>query len=80
MVCVVINPLLISNFARLSLRKTITDKKDVLTIAQFLLAHRSELSTTYDHLGILFFFQYSNIRLSITVSFSIISSICRILF
>jgi transposase len=32
-VCVVINPLLISNFARLSLRKTKTDKKDALTIA-----------------------------------------------
>jgi len=44
MVCVVINPLLISNFARLSLRKTKTDKKDALTIAQFLLVHRSELS------------------------------------
>ena len=44
MVCVVINPLLISNFARLSLRKTKTDKKDALTIAQFLWAHRSELS------------------------------------
>jgi len=42
--CVVINPLLISNFARLSLRKTKTDKKDALTIAQFLLAHRSQLS------------------------------------
>jgi transposase len=44
MVCVVINPLLISNFARLSLRKTKTDKKDALTIAQFLLVHGSELS------------------------------------
>jgi transposase len=44
MECVVINPLLISNFARLSLRKTKTDKKDALTIAQFLLAHRGELS------------------------------------
>jgi transposase len=43
-VCVVINPLLISNFARLSLRKTKTDKKDALTIAQFLLAHHSKLS------------------------------------
>jgi transposase len=42
--CVVINPLLISNFARLSLRKTKTDKKDALTIAQFLLAHGSQLS------------------------------------
>ncbi len=42
--CVVINPLLISNFARLSLRKTKTDKKDALTIAQFLLAHKDSLS------------------------------------
>jgi len=43
-ICVVINPLLISNFARLSLRKTKTDKKDALSIAQFLLVHRGELS------------------------------------
>ncbi len=42
--CVVINPLLIANFARLSLRKTKTDKKDALTIAQFLLANRNKLS------------------------------------
>jgi transposase len=42
--CVVINPLLVANFARLSLRKTKTDKKDALTIAQFLLTHRSKLS------------------------------------
>ena len=42
--CVVINPLLISNFARLSLRKTKTDKKDALTIAQFLLVHHSKLT------------------------------------
>jgi len=42
--CVVINPLLITNFARLSLRKTKTDKKDALTIAQFLLAHKDSLS------------------------------------
>jgi transposase len=42
--CVVINPLLITNFARLSLRKTKTDKKDALTIAQFLLAHHKGLS------------------------------------
>ena len=41
---VVINPLLITNFARLSLRKTKTDQKDALTIAQFLLAHREGLS------------------------------------
>jgi transposase len=47
MVCVLINPLLISNFARLSLRKTKTDKKDVLGIAQFLLAHRSKLSQVF---------------------------------
>jgi len=42
--CVVINPLLVANFARLSLRKTKTDKKDALTIAQFLLAHQNKLS------------------------------------
>ena len=41
--CVVINPLLISNFARLSLRKTKTDKKDASTIAQFLLTHKDSL-------------------------------------
>jgi transposase len=41
---VVINPLLISNFAKLALRKTKTDKKDALTIAQFLLAHTDKIS------------------------------------
>jgi len=41
---VVINPLLISNFAKLSLRKTKTDKKDFLTIAQFLLVHKDSIS------------------------------------
>jgi transposase len=44
--CVVVNPLLITNFARLSLRKTKTDKKDALTIAQFLLANEHSLNTT----------------------------------
>jgi transposase len=39
---VVVNPLLISNFAKLSLRKT--DKKDASTIAKFLLAHQEEIS------------------------------------
>lgn len=43
--CVVLNPLLITNFARLSLRKTKTDKKDALTIAQFLVANENTLST-----------------------------------
>lgn len=42
--CVVVNPLLIANFARLSLRKTKTDKKDAHTIAQFLLANEESLS------------------------------------
>lgn len=42
--CVVINPLLITNFSRLSLRKTKTDKKDAQTIAQFLLANEKALS------------------------------------
>jgi transposase len=41
---VVVNPLLISNFAKLSLRKTKTDKKDALTIARFLLDHHEEIS------------------------------------
>ncbi len=41
---VVINPLLISNFAKLSLRKTKTDKKDSLTIAKFLLVHKDSIS------------------------------------
>ncbi len=42
--CVVVNPLLISNFAGLSLRKTKTDKKDALIIAQFLLSNEKSLS------------------------------------
>ena len=49
---VVVNPLLISNFAKLSLRKTKTDKKDALTIARFLLDHHeeiSQLSLSQDH-------------------------------
>jgi transposase len=48
---VVINPLLISNFAKLSLRKTKTDKKDSLTIAKFLMIHKDsirELSISQD--------------------------------
>jgi len=40
---VIINPLLISNFAKMSLRKTKTDKKDSLTIARFLLVHQSSI-------------------------------------
>jgi transposase len=41
---VVLNPLLISNFAKLSLRKTKTDKKDAKTIAQFVMIHRDSIS------------------------------------
>jgi transposase len=41
---VVVNPLLISNFTKLSLRKTKTDKKDAHTIARFILAHKDSLS------------------------------------
>lgn len=41
---IVVNPLLIANFAKLSLRKTKTDKKDALIIARFLLAHRDSIS------------------------------------
>lgn len=40
---VIINPLLIANFAKLSLRKTKTDKKDAGTIAQFVLAHKDSV-------------------------------------
>jgi len=40
---VIINPLLIANFAKLSLRKTKTDKKAALTIAQFLMLRREVL-------------------------------------
>lgn len=43
---VIINPLLISNFVKLQLRKTKTDKKDALVIAQFLLLNRDSLSQT----------------------------------
>ncbi|MDH4264311.1 MAG: IS110 family transposase [Deltaproteobacteria bacterium] len=41
---VVINPLLIANFAKRSLRKTKTDKKDARTIAKFLMGNREEIS------------------------------------
>ncbi len=41
----IINPLLIANFAKLSLRKTKTDKKDALAIAQFLLLQKEAVLT-----------------------------------
>jgi transposase len=41
---VVLNPLLIANFAKRSLRKTKTDKKDARTIAKFVLENREEIS------------------------------------
>jgi len=41
---VIINPLLIANFAKLSLRRTKTDKKDAKTIAQFILAHKDSVT------------------------------------
>ena len=40
---VVLNPLLISNYVKMQLRKTKTDKKDAWVIAQFLLANRNSL-------------------------------------
>jgi transposase len=40
---IIINPLLISNFAKLKLRKTKTDKKDAVVIAQFLLVKKDSL-------------------------------------
>jgi transposase len=44
----IINPLLIANFAKLSLRKTKTDKKDAFTIAQFLQQRKETLTTRID--------------------------------
>jgi len=41
---IIINPLLISNFSKLALRKTKTDKKDALVIAQFLLTQKDSLA------------------------------------
>jgi transposase len=43
---VLINPLLISNFVKMQLRKTKTDKKDALVIAQFLLMHMDTSAQT----------------------------------
>jgi transposase len=40
----IINPLLIANFAKLSLRKTKTDKKAASTIAEFLLLKKDALA------------------------------------
>ncbi len=45
-VCFIVNPLLISNYAKLSLRKTKTDKKDSFTIARFLRGHKDSLTKT----------------------------------
>ena len=42
--CAVVNPLLISKYAQRPLRKTKTDKKDALSIAQFLLDNENSLS------------------------------------
>jgi transposase len=43
---IVINPLLISNFVKMQLRKTKTDKKDAVVIAQFLLMYADTLAHT----------------------------------
>lgn len=43
---VLINPLLISNFVKMQLWKTKTDKKDAFVIAQFLLMHMDTLAQT----------------------------------
>ena len=47
----IINPLLIANFAKLSLRKTKTDKKAASTIAEFLLLKKEVLATEPPRLG-----------------------------
>jgi transposase len=41
---VVLNPLLISNYVKMQLRKTKTDKKDAWVIARFLLANRDSMT------------------------------------
>ena len=46
---IVVNPLLIKNFSKLSLRKTKTDKKDAHTIARFLFGQRGSLDTFFTH-------------------------------
>jgi transposase len=46
----IINPLLIANFSKLSLRKTKTDKKDAFIIAQFLLLKEDAAMTQTDRL------------------------------
>jgi transposase len=46
---IVVNPLLIKNFSKLSLRKTKTDKKDAHTIARFLFAQRGSLDKFFVH-------------------------------
>ena len=45
---VIINPLLISNYVKMQLRKTKTDKKDAVVIAQFLLANGNTLIQRVD--------------------------------
>ena len=45
---IVINPLMISNFVKLQLRKTKTDKKDAEVIARFLQFHRDSLGVASD--------------------------------
>jgi transposase len=44
---IIINPLLISNFMKLQLRKTKTDKKDTMVIAQFLRLKKDSPKTFY---------------------------------
>lgn len=41
---IIVNPLLVSNFVKLQLRKTKTDKKDAFVIARFLLINKGTLS------------------------------------
>ncbi len=41
---IIVNPLLIANYTKLSLRKTKTDKKDAETIARFLSVHKESIT------------------------------------
>jgi transposase len=91
--CVIINPLLTANFARLSLRKTKTDKKDALTIAQFLLVHKDSLLRTaispdlqdikdlareYESLTNLIAGMKNDIRRMLQITFPELESICNV--
>jgi transposase len=62
---ILINPLQISNYVKMELRKTKTDKKDAVVIARFLLAHGDTLIQIHSsfYLGILSCYFIANDKL-----------------